>query len=285
MEIKKKSSFGRTGNPRPSKLYRPDKLGKSPYSKKKQLEYKKTNPDKEERTRLNKYIANAGICSRREADEYIRAGLVRVNGVVITGMGYKVSPGDEVRFHDNILKQEKKVYILLNKPKDYITTTDDPHAKQTVMDLIKGACRERVYPVGRLDRNTTGVLLLTNDGEIAKKLTHPKYNKKKIYHVFLDKNISMSDLLKIADGVDTEAGFANADNASYVDESDKKQVGVEIHTGQNHVVKLMFEAIGYKVTKLDRVYFAGLTKKSLQRGEWRFLTEKEINMLRLGAYS
>ncbi|OFY80594.1 MAG: hypothetical protein A2275_16440 [Bacteroidetes bacterium RIFOXYA12_FULL_35_11] len=234
--------------------------------------------------RLNKYIANAGICSRREADEYIKAGLVKVNGVVTTEMGVRVKPEDEVRFNDETITLEKKVYILLNKPKDYITTTDDPHAKRTVMELIEGACRERVYPVGRLDRNTTGVLLLTNDGDLVKKLTHPSYNKKKIYHVFLNKSATKADLQQILEGVETEDGFVKADAINFADEADKTQVGIEIHSGQNHVVRNIFGALGYNVEKLDRVYFAGLTKKNLQRGKWRFLSEKEINMLRIGAY-
>lgn len=257
---------------------------KSPYSKKKQLEFEKKNYSKNELTRLNKYIANAGICSRREADDYIKSGIVKVNGIVVTEMGHKVSLTDVITFGDKILKQERKVYILLNKPKDYITTTDDPHAKRTVMELIDGACSERVYPVGRLDRNTTGVLLLTNDGDLAKKLTHPKYNKKKIYHAHLDKPIQKPDMQKLVDGVELEFGFVNADSISYADEVGKREVGIEIHSGQNHVVKLMFESIGYKVIKLDRVYFAGLTKKNLPRGHWRFLTDKEIGILQMGAY-
>lgn len=260
-------------------------IAKSPYSKKKQLEFKQANPDLNESIRLNKYIANAGICSRREADEYIKAGVVRINDVIITELGTKVMPGDTVKFNDSLLKSERKVYLLLNKPKDYITTTEDPHAKNTVMELIEGACRERIYPVGRLDRNTTGLLLFTNDGEIAKKLTHPKYGKKKIYHVYLDKNFNPSDMEKLLEGFETQEGFIQADEVSFVDESDRKQVGVELHTGQNHAIKHLFETLGYRVEKLDRVYFAGLTKKNLPRGEWRFLTDKEIGMLRMGAYS
>lgn len=258
---------------------------KSPYSRKKQLEHHLANPDNTKPVRLNKYIANAGICSRREADEYIKAGLVRINDVIITELGTRVNPGDTVKFNDAVLRSERKVYLLLNKPRDYITTTDDPHAKNTVMDLIEGACRERIYPVGRLDRNTTGLLLFTNDGEMAKRLTHPKYMKKKIYHVVLNKELVLGDIEKILAGVDTkDEGIIMADDISYVDQADKTQVGIELHTGQNHAVKHIFETLGYKVEKLDRVYFAGLTKKNLPRGEWRFLTRKEIEMLQMGAY-
>lgn len=258
---------------------------RSPYSKKKQLEHKIENPDSTKPIRLNKFIANAGICSRREADEYIKAGVVRINDVITTELGSKVNPGDAVKFNDSLLKSERKVYLLLNKPKDYITTTDDPHAKNTVMDLIQGACKERIYPVGRLDRNTTGLLLFTNDGEMAKKLTHPKYLKKKIYHVVLNKELATPDMVKILGGIETEEGIITADDVSYVEQTDKTQVGIELHTGQNHAVKHIFESLGYHVEKLDRVYFAGLTKKNLPRGEWRFLSQKEIEMLRMGAYA
>lgn len=234
--------------------------------------------------RLNKYISNSGICSRRDADKYIESGLVEVNGKIVTELGTKIMPADIIKFNGKVLKAEKKVYILLNKPKDYITTVDDPHAEKTVMHLIKNACHERVYPVGRLDRNTTGVLLLTNDGEIAKKLTHPSSNKKKIYHVFLSEKLKSEDLKKIGQGIELEDGFIQVDSINYSDPEDKKQVGIEIHSGKNHIVKRIFEHLGYKVTKLDRVYFAGLTKKNLERGRWRFLTEKEINMLKMGAF-
>jgi 23S rRNA pseudouridine2605 synthase len=233
--------------------------------------------------RLNKFIANSGKCSRREADEYIVAGLISVNGRTVTELGTKVRKDDEIRFNDERLKGEKKAYVLLNKPKNYITTTDDPHAKRTVMELIEGACKERVYPVGRLDRNSTGVLLFTNDGELAKQLTHPSYNKLKVYQVRLDKNITKADLTTLVKGVELEDGTAVADSV-HVSETDKAELGVEIHSGRNRIIRRMFEKLGYGVVKLDRVYFAGLTKKGLQRGEYRLLTSKEIEMLKMGAY-
>lgn len=248
---------------------------------------KRTNEPKsknEELIRLNRYLANAGLCSRREADEYIQAGLVSVNGKVVTELGTKIKPTDEVRFNNQVVRIEKKVYILLNKPKDYITTTSDERGRKTVMQLIRNACKEKVFPVGRLDRNTTGVLLLTNDGELAAKLTHPRHKKKKIYHVFLDKNLKKPDMEKLLEGVEDKGEMLKADVVSYVDAADKSQVGVEIHTGQNRIIRRMFEALGYKVIKLDRVYFAGLTKKGLPRGHWRYLTPTEINMLKMGAY-
>lgn len=235
--------------------------------------------------RLNKYIANAGICSRREADDYIASGAVTVNGTVVSELGSKVKPTDVVNLDGLVIKAEKKVYILLNKPKDFVTTVDDPHATKTVMDLIKHACTERVYPVGRLDRNSTGVLLFTNDGELTKRLTHPKYMKRKIYHIHIDKNLSKADMQKLVDGVELEDGLAQADVVSFPDEADKKQIGVEIHSGRNRIIRRMFETIGYKVLKLDRVYFAGLTKKNVPRGKWRFLTEKEVNLLMMNAFS
>ncbi len=235
--------------------------------------------------RLNKVIAGSGICSRREADEYIKAGMVKVNNKIITELGTKVYPYDEIKFNNKIIKKEKKVYILLNKPKDFVTSLDDPHAKKTVMDLIKNACKERVYPVGRLDRNTTGVLLFTNDGDLTKKLTHPSHNKKKIYHVFLDKNLKKSDMIKITEGIKLDDDtYIQADSVNYADINDKSQVGIEIHSGQNRIVRKIFESLDYKVKKLDRVYFAGLTKKNLPRGKWRFLTEREIVMLKTGKY-
>ncbi|NSW46110.1 MAG: rRNA pseudouridine synthase [Bacteroidales bacterium] len=246
--------------------------------------YSKTSTKKDNSIRLNRFLANAGICSRRQADEYIKAGLVKVNGVVVTELGTKILPTDEVKFNNETVRIENKVYILLNKPKDYVTTTSDERGRKNVMELIRGACREKVFPVGRLDRNTTGVLLFTNDGELAAKLTHPKYAKKKIYHVFLDKNIKREDMEKLVEGITDNEELLKADVVSYVDPVDKTQVGVEIHTGQNRVVRRMFEALGYKVVKLDRVYFAGLTKKSLPRGRWRFLTPTEINMLKMGAF-
>ena len=254
------------------------------YSMKKQIEYKEAHYDPDEPIRLNKYLANAGVCSRREADEFIEAGVVKVNGEVVTELGTKVKRSDEVHFHDQLVNIEKKVYILLNKPKDYVTTSDDPQNRKTVMDLVKGACRERIYPVGRLDRNTTGVLLLTNDGELATKLTHPQYLKKKIYHVYLDKNVSAADMKQIAEGIELEDGEIHADAIEYANETDRKQVGIEIHSGRNRIVRRIFEHLGYKVIRLDRVFFAGLTKKNVRRGDWRFLTEKEVNMLRMGAF-
>ena len=254
------------------------------YSMKKRIEYKEVNFDPNEPLRLNKFLANAGVCSRREADEFIQAGVVTVNGQVVTELGTKVLRTDEVRFHDQPVTIEKKVYVLLNKPKDYVTTADDPQQRKTVMDLVKNACPERIYPVGRLDRNTTGVLLLTNDGDLASKLTHPKYLKKKIYHVFLDKACSAHDLEQIATGIQLEDGEIKADDVQYAHPTDKKQVGIEIHSGKNRIVRRIFESLGYKVIKLDRVQFAGLTKKNLKRGDWRYLTEEEVDRLRMGAY-
>ena len=254
------------------------------YSLKKRIEYKEVNMDPNEPLRLNKYLANAGVCSRREADEFIQAGVVTVNGQIVTELGTKVLRTDEVRFHDQPVTIEKKVYVLLNKPKDYVTTSDDPQQRKTVMDLVKNACPERIYPVGRLDRNTTGVLLLTNDGDMASKLTHPKYLKKKIYHVFLDKACSAHDIQQIAEGIQLEDGEIKADDVQYAHPTDKKQVGIEIHSGKNRIVRRIFESLGYKVLKLDRVQFAGLTKKNLKRGDWRYLTEEEVDRLRMGAY-
>ena len=249
----------------------------------KQIKYKE-NADPTALIRLNKYLANAGVCSRREADEFIQAGVVKVNGQVITELGTKITRADEVMFHDQLVKLESKVYVLLNKPKGFVTTTDDPENRKTVMDLVKSACSERIYPVGRLDRGTTGVLLLTNDGDLASKLTHPKYDKRKIYQVWLDKPVTMEHMQAIADGVELEDGEIHADAISYVTEEDLTQVGIEIHSGKNRVVRRIFEKLGYHVVKLDRVYFAGLTKKNLTRGKWRYLTEKEVNMLRMGAF-
>ena len=254
------------------------------YSLKKRIEYKEENFDPTEPLRLNKFLANAGVCSRREADEFIQAGVVTVNGEVVTELGTKILRTDEVKFHDAPVSLEKKVYVLLNKPKDYVTTSDDPQQRKTVMDLVKDVCPERIYPVGRLDRNTTGVLLLTNDGDLASKLTHPKFLKKKVYHVHLDKNITAHDLQQIRDGITLDDGEIKADAVDYADERDKSQVGIEIHSGKNRIVRRIFESLGYRVTKLDRVQFAGLTKKNLRRGDWRFLTEKEVDMLRMGAF-
>ena len=254
------------------------------YSKKKQIEYKEQFVDPNEPIRLNKFLANAGVCSRREADEFITAGVVSVNGEVVTELGTKIKRGDEVKFHDQTVSIERKIYVLLNKPKDTVTTSDDPQARRTVMDLVKGACDERIYPVGRLDRNTTGVLLLTNDGDLASKLTHPKYLKKKIYHVHLDKNLTKADMEQIAAGIQLDYGEIQADAISYTDDFKKDEVGIEIHSGKNRIVRRIFESLGYKVVKLDRVFFAGLTKKGLRRGEWRYLTEQEVNFLRMGSF-
>jgi 23S rRNA pseudouridine2605 synthase len=234
--------------------------------------------------RLNRFIANSGICSRREADEHIANGLVTVNGKVVTELGTKVHRDDEVLFKGKKITAERKVYILLNKPKDYITTVDDPHAKHTVMDLIRGACEERVYPVGRLDRNSTGVLLLTNDGDLTTRLTHPSFRKRKIYHVGLNRKVRPEDLEKILDGIELDGEKIEVDAVDYVNGSNGSEVGIEIHSGQNRVVRRIFESLGYKVNKLDRVYFAGLTKKNLPRGKWRFLTSKEINMLKMNRF-
>lgn len=251
---------------------------------KKRIEYREEHFDPNEPIRLNKYLANAGLCSRREADEYIQSGLITVNGVAVNELGTKVLRTDEVRYNGELVSLEKKVYILLNKPKGYVTTSDDPQQRKTVLDLVKDACEERIYPVGRLDRNTTGVLLLTNDGDLASKLTHPKFLKKKIYHAFLDKPITAHDLQQIAEGIELEDGEIHADAIEYADEHDKTQVGIEIHSGKNRIVRRIFEALGYHVVKLDRVQFAGLTKKNVRRGDWRFLTEKEVDMLRMGAF-
>ena len=255
-------------------------------SKTKRHFQKKKGPgtEKSEGIRLNKFLANAGIASRRAADQLIEGGAVTINGKVVTRLGTKVMPGDKVQFGGQTLKQEKPRYLLLNKPKGFLTTSEDPFNRRTVMHLVENACPERIYPVGRLDRNTMGLLLFTNDGELAKKLMHPKHNVKKIYHVFLDKNLTKNDMLKIASGLDLEDGKITPDSIAYVaGADDKKQIGIELHSGKNRIVRRIFEHLGYKVMKLDRVFLAGLTKKDLPRGKWRFLTPKEVNMLkRLG---
>ena len=274
----------RGGYGQPRRQHTPGYNPNAKYSLKKRIEYKEENIDPNEPIRLNKYLANAGVCSRREADEYIQAGAVLVNGTVVTELGTKVLRSDEVKFRDQPVTMEKKVYVLLNKPKDYVTTSDDPQQRKTVMDLVKNACEERIYPVGRLDRNTTGVLLLTNDGDLASKLTHPKFLKKKVYHVYLDKPVTATDLQKIAEGIELEDGEVHADAIEYASPTDEKQVGIEIHSGKNRIVRRIFESLGYRVVKLDRVQFAGLTKKNLRRGDWRFLTQKEVEMLRMGAF-
>ena len=249
----------------------------------KQIKYKES-ADPNAPIRLNKYLANAGVCSRREADEFIQAGVVKVNGEVVTELGTKIIRADNVTFQDKPISLESKVYVLLNKPKGFVTTTDDPENRKTVMDLVKSACSERIYPVGRLDRGTTGVLLLTNDGDLASKLTHPKYEKRKIYQVWVDKPVIAEHMQAIADGVELEDGEILVDAISYVTEDDLTQIGIEIHSGKNRIVRRLFEKFDYRVLKLDRVYFAGLTKKNLSRGRWRYLTEKEVNMLRMGAF-
>ena len=265
---------------------RPQKEKKSFSKPGKPKQWKKVEkPEKpKEGIRLNKYLANAGVASRRAADQLIEGGAVTINGEVITRLGTRVMPGDKVQFGGQTLKQEKPRYLLLNKPKGFLTTSDDPFNRRTVMNLVEKACPERIYPVGRLDRNTMGLLLFTNDGELAKKLMHPKFRIKKIYHVFLDKNLTKNDMLRIADGIDLEDGKIVPDSIAYVAGAvDKKQIGIELHSGKNRVVRRIFEHLGYQVIKLDRVFLAGLTKKDLPRGKWRFLTEKELNMLkRLG---
>ena len=258
------------------KYFQKEKLEKKPGRGKQNV-----NPAaKDGLTRLNKYLADAGICSRREADKLIESGVVKINGKIVTQLGTKVGPNDKVQYGGETLKREKLQYVLLNKPKGFISTSDDPQNRRTVMELVKSACRERIYPVGRLDRNTLGLLLFTNDGEMAKKLTHPKHGVKKIYHVFLDKSFSKQDMISLVNGVELEDGFIQPDKIAYVEsENDKKQVGLELHSGKNRIVRRMFEHLGYKVIKLDRVFFAGLTKKDLPRGKWRMLTDKEINLL------
>lgn len=256
-----------------------DGAPKSVYSKKKQIEYRKKNEGQETELRLNRYIAKGGVCSRRDADVLIAAGRVKVNGEVVQQVGVKVKRTDRVEVDDQVITPERKVYLVLNKPKDYVTTVEDPLERRTVMTLIEGACKECVYPIGRLDRQTTGVLLFTNDGDLAKKLTHPKYNQKKIYHVFLDKVVQTGDLEAIRKGIDLEDGFIQADDVR-VAEDDRTQVGIEIHSGRNRIVRRIFEHLGYQILRLDRVFFAGITKKNLPRGHWRFLTEDEVNILK-----
>ncbi len=245
---------------------------------------KGTLPKEGNSIRLNRFIAKSGVCSRREADDLISKGLITVNGKKVTDLGTKVSEKDDIRYKNKRLAAEKKVYILMNKPKGYVTTVEDPHADHTVLELIGDACHERVYPVGRLDKATTGVLLLTNDGDLTGKLTHPRYKRRKIYHVFLDRPCQKNDLLSLAEGIDLDGETIVADAVSYADQEDRSQIGIELHSGQNRVVRRLFEKLGYQVKKLDRVYFAGLTKKNLPRGKWRFLTDKEISMLKRGIF-
>ena len=253
------------------------------YSQKKRIEYAKRIEDPTKPIRLNKYLANAGICSRREADDFIQAGVISVNGEIVSSLGAKVLPTDKVMFHDQPVKREHLVYLLLNKPKNTVTTTDDPEERRTVMDIVRTACAERIYPVGRLDRNTTGVLLLTNDGDLAAKLTHPKFGKKKIYAVTLDRDLDEADEAVIRNGITLDDEKIVPDAMEFPKE-DRKHLGLEIHSGQNRVVRRIFEKVGYKVTALDRVSFAGLTKKNVARGHYRFLTPKEVHMLQMGAF-
>jgi 23S rRNA pseudouridine2605 synthase len=265
----------RNQQPRPGKSFTP---------RPKRIEYEQPEVDPNQEIRLNKYMANAGICSRREADELIQKGLVKINGVVVSELGTKITAKDVVEYDEKVVVPERKCYVLLNKPKDCVTTCDDPNGMLTVMDIVKNACEERIYPVGRLDRNTTGVLLLTNDGDLASKLTHPQYVKKKIYHVWCDRDISEDDMQRIADGIELDDGPIHADAISYATDVDRNQAGIEIHSGRNRIVRRIFESLGYHVTKLDRVYFAGLTKKNLPRGRWRYLTQEEVNFLKMGSF-
>ena len=276
--------FSTDGEHRPSRPF-----GKRPqrnhglYSDRKQQTYRQQHEDPTKPIRLNKYLANAGICSRREADDFIQAGVITVNGQVVDSLGTKVLPTDEIRFHDQPVRRERKVYILLNKPKNTVTTTDDPQERHTVIDIVREACAERIYPVGRLDRNTTGVLLLTNDGDLAAKLTHPKFHKKKIYAVTLDRELDEVDEAIVRAGVVLDDERIVPDTLEFP-KGDRKHIGLEIHSGQNRVVRRIFEKVGYKVVNLDRVSFAGLTKKNVGRGKWRFLTPKEVAFLQMGNF-
>lgn len=266
------------------KKFQNKKFSTKKYSRNKTKSFSKSKKEIEKEddglVRLNKYIANAGICSRREADKLIEAGVVKVNGQIVTTLGYKVSPTDVVEVEGQKIKNERKVYILLNKPKDYLTTTKDPQNRKTIMELVKDACKERIFPVGRLDRQTTGLLLLTNDGELADKLMHPKSNVPKLYHVTLNKNFSGADFEKLSKGIELEDGFIQPDALSYV-MGNRNELGIQIHSGRNRIVRRIFEHLGYDVIKLDRVMYAGLTKKNLPRGKWRFLTQQEINYLKM----
>ena len=272
------------GRPQRGGYGRPQPQRRPKYDPHRPVEYVDAIVDPNEELRLNKYLANAGVCSRREADEHILQGNVKVNGNVVTELGTKVTRKDQVLFNNQPVSLERKVYVLLNKPKGVVTTSDDPQGRKTVMDLVRGSSEERIYPVGRLDLNTTGVLLLTNDGDLASKLTHPSFVKKKIYHVWLDKDVNPEDLAKISAGIELEDGPIHADAIAYANDTDRDQVGIEIHSGKNRIVRRIFEFLGYRVIKLDRVYFAGLTKKNLTRGRWRHLTQQEVNMLKMGAF-
>lgn len=255
-----------------------------PFKKRKYIQNKPEIPETpgSNLIRLNKYIADAGICSRREADRLIEAGGIKVNGKVVTRLGTKISPSDKVQYGEQRLKGEKPRYLLLNKPKGYITTTDDPQKRNTVMILIRNACRERIYPVGRLDRNTTGLLLFTNDGDLAKTLSHPRHGIRKVYHVVLDRPLTKKDKDLIGSGLELEDGFIKVDALEYIgDGQDKKQIGIELHSGKNRIIRRVFEQLDYKIVRLDRVIYAGLTKKNLLRGKWRFLDEKEVSFLKM----
>jgi len=280
-EKKERSEFGGNDD-RPSFKKKFSSYDKKPYRvKKNQTPFKEHVPNALGLIRLNRYIANAGICSRREADDLISSGVVKVNGKIITEMGYKVAPTDIVNYGGQSLRREKNVYVLLNKPKDYITTVDDPEKRRTVLELVADACTERIYPVGRLDRSTTGVLLLTNDGDLTKILTHPRYGIKKVYNVEIDKPIKHADFVKISEGIELEDGPIKVDKINYASPTDKKEIIIEIHSGKNRIVRRIFESLGYEIKRLDRVSFAGITKKELQRGRWRFLTEKEVGFLKM----
>ena len=278
-----KRNFGSKNNRSP-KGANSSRQSKGPRRKPVQPTYDQPEISADEPIRLNKYIANSGVCSRREADDLIAAGAVLVNGSPVTTLGTKVTINDRVEVNRQEVKPESKVYVLLNKPRNCVTTSDDPQERMTVVNLVRSAAKERIYPVGRLDRNTTGVLLLTNDGELAAKLVHPSFEKKKIYHAWLDKEVSPEDMQKLADGIELEDGEMHADAISYVTDDDHTQVGIEIHSGRNRIVRRLFEALGYRVVKLDRVYFAGLTKKNLGRGKWRYLTQEEVDNLKMGAF-
>ena len=278
------NNYSGEGAPDQQRSFRPrPQRNNGVYSERKRQAFHKQYEDPTKPIRLNKYLANAGICSRREADDFIQAGVISVNGVVVDSLGVKVLPTDKVQFHDQPVRRERKVYILLNKPKNTVTTTDDPQERNTVIDIVRNACSERIYPVGRLDRNTTGVLLLTNDGDLAAKLTHPKYGKKKIYAATLDRDLDETDEATLRAGILLDDEKIVPDALEFP-KSDRRHIGLEIHSGQNRVVRRMFEKVGYKVMQLDRVSFAGLTKKNVARGKYRFLTPKEVSMLQMGAF-
>ena len=279
-ETQERNPFQRNGEHR--QFVKPNR-NQGVYSQRKRIQYRERFEDPSKPIRLNKYLANAGICSRREADDFIQAGVITVNGEVVDSLGAKVLPTDKVMFHDQPVRREHKVYILLNKPKNTVTTTDDPQERHTVLDIVRNACAERIYPVGRLDRNTTGVLLLTNDGDLAAKLTHPKFGKKKIYAATLDRDLEEADELSLRAGIPLDDEMIIPDALEFP-KGDRLHIGLEIHSGQNRVVRRLFEKVGYRVMQLDRVSFAGLTKKNVPRGKYRFLTEKEVSFLKMGSF-